>query len=167
MQHQRRLRFESLEKRRMLAAEIVWVNEFGTGANSPDFDIVYEENQAIARALVNRAIIDWEGVIESFNYNDPLLNDTYTLTITAGPDFNDDVAGRGGPDPFNFAAGEKPRSGSINMDDNGGGEGWFFDQTALDTSSAQVYSTYKRETLAPASGITHSRGAAVLLFFRY
>ncbi len=123
--------FEQLEQRDLLVID--WVNQGAIGNDSDNFQNTFGlEDAVIARAIVEHAIDDWQRVIPSFNYNDPGLNDTYQLTVTAGPDFNSNVAGRGGPNSFNFTVGEKPSSGSINMDDNGGGEGWFFDQTPTD-----------------------------------
>ena len=46
----------------------MWANEFDTGANDPNFDNEYLTNEVIARAIVNRAIADWNEVITSFNY---------------------------------------------------------------------------------------------------
>jgi len=89
--------FEQLESRRMLAT-IFWANEIdpATGILDDDnfFQDVYGENAQVARAIVNRAIDDWEAVIQSFNYasdndadpnND--LNDTFTVTISAREPF--------------------------------------------------------------------------------
>lgn len=63
----KRLRFEQLEDKRPLA--IVWANEFGTGVNDPNFDDEYQGDEVVARSIVNRAIDDWEAVINSFNYD--------------------------------------------------------------------------------------------------
>ncbi len=57
----KRLRFEQLEEKRLLA--ITWANQFGTGADDPVFNLEYGANEVIARALVNRAIDDWNKVI--------------------------------------------------------------------------------------------------------
>ena len=127
---QKRLRLEQLEDKRLLA--IVWANEFGTTAagNDPNFG-VFNTNEVVARTIVNRAIDDWEGVITDFNYdndNNPntvnLLNDTYSLNISAGP-----IAGRGATGINTFApngnagTGNRPASATITLDDNGGGRG--------------------------------------------
>ncbi len=116
-------RIEPLEERRLLA--IVWTNEF-----SNNFSTIYGTNSAIATQLVNRAIDNWEAVITDFNYdgdNNPLTNNTYNLTVTAG-----DLGGTGrGSAGTTFSSG-LPTQATVTLDNNGGGAGWFFDQTPLD-----------------------------------
>ena len=48
---------------------IVWANEFGTGNDNPSFDDEYLDNEVVARQIVNRAIDDWNAVINDFNYD--------------------------------------------------------------------------------------------------
>jgi len=57
---------EHLEEKRLLA--IVRTNEFGTGENDPAFNI-YDPHEVVARQLVNRAITDWNEVLNAFNYD--------------------------------------------------------------------------------------------------
>ncbi len=55
----RRPMFEPLEDRRLLA--IMWANEIGTNGFN-----IYGNDEVYARALVNRAIDDWDRVITDF-----------------------------------------------------------------------------------------------------
>ena len=130
--HYRKLRFEPLEHKRLLAVDIIWSNELISDGSAldPDFGGKYGADEQVARSIVNRAITDWEAVIDSFNdASNP--TDTFDLTVLAvGPGDSDAIAGRGATNP-SFANGN-PVSASIRMDDNGGGTGWFFDTTPLD-----------------------------------
>ena len=131
----KRLRFEQLEDKRLLA--IVWANEHDIGANDPQFN-TYGLNEATARTIVNRAIDNWEAVITDFNYdgdNNPNtvngLNDTYQLTVSAGTF----AGGLRAQTQFPAFINGQPISTTITMDDNGGGDvgdSWFFDTTPLD-----------------------------------
>ncbi len=88
----RKLRIEALEDKRLLT--IVWANEFdATPALSPDFDEEYGADEIYARAIVNRAIDDWNSVIidqDWDNDGDPDTNDVFNLTVLA-----ENIAGRG------------------------------------------------------------------------
>jgi len=122
----KRLRLEQLEDKRLLA--IVWANEFGTGADDPDFDDVYGADEVVARAIVNRAIDDWGSVITDFNYDNdnnpnttiPGLGGTFNLDISAGA-----IGGRGAAQIntfINTGAGNRPTSGTIILDGKRGQE---------------------------------------------
>jgi len=104
---------EQLETRRLLST-INWTNR----GVSDNFGI-YGGNTAVARAIVDRAINDWERVIVDFNFSGG--GNTYSVDITAGP-----ISGRGAASIQTSLVG-KPTSANISMDDNGGGEGWYFD----------------------------------------
>jgi hypothetical protein len=81
--YSRRLSAEPLEDRNLLA--VIWANEFGSGANNPNFGI-YGANEVYARALVNRAIIDWNNVIRDQNWdndNNPATNGVFELFVFA------------------------------------------------------------------------------------
>jgi len=80
---------------------------------------IYGGNAATARAIVDRAIADWERVIVNFNYAGG--GNTYNVNISAAP-----ISGRGAASIQTQNAG-KPTSANITLDDNGGGEGWYFD----------------------------------------
>jgi hypothetical protein len=48
----------------------MWANEFdNTPENNPRFDDRYHANEPIARALVNRAIDDWNNVVLDQNWD--------------------------------------------------------------------------------------------------
>lgn len=117
--------FESLETRRLLAID--WVNQ---GTNN--FESIFGPTDALlATAIVQRAIRDWESVILDFNYDgddNPLTDNTYQLTVNA-TNFSGGI--RAGTDIPQFVNG-LPVSTTILMDDDGGGTGWFFDETPLD-----------------------------------
>ncbi len=147
----RRLRIEQLEEKRLLA--IVWANELDVNGNfdiNNGFQAQFGNDTAIAREIVNRAIDDWERVITGFNYaedNDGNpnnnLNDEFQLDVLAA-----DLGGgtRGQVDPANstFNIDSSPTAGTVSLDDNAGGAGWFFDSTPLDdaefTSIADSFS---------------------------
>ncbi len=121
----KRLRFEQLEDKRLLA--IVWANEFDTGLNDPSFDNEYLADEVVARSIVNRAIDDWNAVITDQDFdndNNPATND-FQLNVLA-----DTIGGRGATGDFDFTTGGAGQAGwtvgvpmgaTITMDDNGGG----------------------------------------------
>jgi hypothetical protein len=121
----RRFSIESLEDRRLFAVD--WINQ---GTNN--FASIYDAADAlIATELVNRAIDDWEAVITDFNYDgdgNPLTDNTYDLTINAATFAGGLRASTNQPQVQSGL----PVSTTISMDDNGGGLGWFFDETPLD-----------------------------------
>lgn len=132
------LRFEQLENKKMMA--IVWANEFGPAPDDnviPNFGI-YGANEGLARAIVHRAIDDWNKVITSFNYTEDAdsnpdndLNDTFELII-AGLEHIPTIRGEAIPDFEEPRLDGKYSRAYIKMDDNGGGDGWFFDTTPED-----------------------------------
>lgn len=131
--------FEQLEDRRLLA--IVWANEFGTGQDDPDFNDVYALNEVVARAIVNRAIDDWNAIVpdQDFDNDSNPLTNKFQLRV-----FADDLGGiRGGTENIAITHGGSgqagwtvgvPRSADIFLDNDGDGYGWYFDQTPLDDS---------------------------------
>jgi hypothetical protein len=77
---QRSLRFESLEDRRLLST-ITWSNRgSGPGDNSDGFVTLFAGNAGLARQIVDRAIDDWEAVIQNFNYSGG--GNTFNLQVT-------------------------------------------------------------------------------------
>jgi hypothetical protein len=115
-QCQRACRFESLESRTLLAID--WVNRGTLGNDSDDFEEFYgATNAAIARTIVDEAILDWEAVI---------TNSNLSLEIFAGS-----LPGRGRTENVTFVNG-LPTSADITLDDNGQGNGWYFDLTPQD-----------------------------------
>jgi hypothetical protein len=114
---------EPLEQRKLLST-INWINKGtgGGGGDTDDFNSLYGASATTARNIVQRAIDDWERVITNFNGTGG--RNTYDLTIDAqalGP------GGRGSTGSIVYDASNKPQSATIQLDDNGGGEGWYFD----------------------------------------
>jgi hypothetical protein len=116
---------------------IMWVNQ-GVGDNNLDGFNIYEANRDTARAIVQRAIGDWNAVIQDFNYAEDSdadlnnnLNDVFNLTISA---FNLGNNNRGQVplSSFIFSNNGSPRTATVQMDDNAVGTGWFFDTTPND-----------------------------------
>ncbi len=124
----RPLGVESLETRSLLAI-ILWTDRGDNGgADTDNFVANYgAANAPIARAIVDRAIDDWEAVIVNFNYAGG--GNTYSLEIDAG---NLGGGGRGVANNINYNAAGKPINADIRMDDNGGGAGWYFDTGIFD-----------------------------------
>ncbi len=117
------LNIEGLERRRLLST-INWTNK-GTGSgagDTDDFNAIYGSNATVARNITQRAIDDWERVIVDFNY--PGGGNTYSLQVF-GTAFSGGL--RGQTDWPATNANEQPTSTRIQMDDNGGGSGWWFD----------------------------------------
>ncbi len=115
-----RLALESLEDRMMLSV-ISW-------ANRADFDTEFGPNTATARADIDRAILDWQNAITSFNYAAPQNYKIYFYVADIGEPTtlaNGRVAGVSFLDL-------KPTSGTIVMDDDAAGGGWYFDSTPGD-----------------------------------
>jgi hypothetical protein len=134
----RTLAFERLEGRELLA--IVWDNP-GPTNDQDNFNLHYESNADVARAIVRRAIDDWNAVITDFTYaedndsnpNNDLENE-FHLTILAeelANDRRDDIQ----LDDMVYNIEEAPIATTIRLDDDGGGApgpGWFFDETPMD-----------------------------------
>jgi hypothetical protein len=112
----RQLFIETLEDKRLLA--VVWANQGSSVNDSDRFELRYGADVApLARQIVSRAIEDWNAVITDSNLS---------LSVLADP-----LAGRGGTGGVLYSNG-RPISANISLDDNGGGVGWYFDQTPLD-----------------------------------
>lgn len=120
----RQSRIEALE-RRVLFSDIRWTNEGGgLAGDSDDFEEVYGANATVARAIVNRAISDWERVIENFN-RAPGDGNFFDLNIDADVFSSSTIAGQ---TSLITSVDGKPISADIDLDDNGGGIGsWYFD----------------------------------------
>ncbi len=81
--HRRTLSFEALESRRMLST-ISWTNR-GSGApgDDPDgFIALFGSSAGLARQIVDRAIDDWEAVIQNFNFAGG--GNTFNLQVVTG-----------------------------------------------------------------------------------
>jgi hypothetical protein len=110
---------EPLEKR-VLLSTINWTNKGTAMVDSDNFNATYGGNSTVARAIVQRAIDDWERVIVDFNYAGG--GNTFSVEIDAAP-----ISGRGVTFNLTADAAGKMTSADITMDDNGGGLGWYFD----------------------------------------
>jgi Concanavalin A-like lectin/glucanases superfamily len=114
------LTWEHLEERKLLST-IIWANRW-------DFDTEFGPNTATARAVIDQAVVDWQNAISSFNYAVP-QNYQFNLYVADIGDptvlANGSVASVSIPDL-------KPTRGSIVMDDNAAGGGWYFDPAPAD-----------------------------------
>jgi len=118
---------EQLEQR-VLLSTIIWTNRgVNGGPDTDNFAATYGANAEVARAIVDRAIDDWETVIENFNYAGG--GNTFTLNISAT-----DLGGgsRGATSGIGVDPDGKPTSANIQLDDDGGGAGWYFDASTAD-----------------------------------
>lgn len=102
------------------------------------FDDFYDDNAAVARLIVERAISDWNAVITDFNYaedndanpnND--LNNTFSLSVVA-EELDAGTRGQVNFADVDYNVDGAPTSAIVRIDDNGGGAGWFFDSTPPD-----------------------------------
>lgn len=112
---------------RMVLSTIVWTNRGTPSSDTDGFTAAFGANATLARAIVDRAINDWEEVIIDFNYAGG--GNSYSLNISAsdlGP------GSRGSTGGIGIDAQGKPTSATITLDDDGGGAGWFFDGTPMD-----------------------------------
>jgi hypothetical protein len=134
--HSRRLGFERLEDRELLA--IMWMNQGVGGNNADNFNILGDNNREIARSIVARAVADWNAVLTNFNYaedsdTDPNnnLNNTFNLTVV-GDFLGTGSRGQVEHSSFSFSADGSPRAATVQVDNDGGSYGWFFDTTPND-----------------------------------
>jgi hypothetical protein len=111
---------ESLEDRKLMA--IVWANPADVS-----IDQYYGSNANTARAIVERAVADWNSAITSFNYIEDSdgnpnnnLNDTFQLSVVAQPL----LPGERGVvlfDDVTYNSTGTPTSAVVRIDDNGAG----------------------------------------------
>lgn len=149
---------ETLEDRRLLS--IVWVNR-GTTDN---FTAAFAGNEAAARAVVDQAIADWNAIILNFNHAGG--GNTYNLTLGA-MELGGTLRANGGPDAHD---GERvPLRGTINLDLNAGGSGWYVDPEPRDDSEfTEIDNAFSATSAAGAFAgndlyrtVTHEIGHAV------
>ncbi len=133
-----RLGLEQLEARMMLS-DIRWMNR---GTNLSDTDglgAVFGNDAAAARVVIDQVIMDWESVIDSFNYRNVgqkgwAPHNYYELRVgvkdwQSVPD-NVDTLARGG---IEYSGNDgKPWSGTLTLDDDANGGGWYFDSNPND-----------------------------------
>jgi Ca2+-binding RTX toxin-like protein len=122
---------EPLEERKLLST-ITWTNRV-TGDN---FGTYFGTNANQARAIVDRAISDWEAIIINFNYSGG--GNTFSLNLSAGLL---STGTRGGTNVDSVDASGKPTAATIVLDNDGGGSGWFFDPTTADDSEFPTLET--------------------------
>jgi hypothetical protein len=140
----RALQFEVLERRELLS--INWINKGHTDPNDPTnpqsdtdhFNQRYGPNADLARSIAQRAIDDWDAVISNFNYPEDSdsnannnLNNTFSLTITA-TQLGSGERGTTLTSSNSFDSAGIPESATVEVDDDGAGNGWFFDPTPGD-----------------------------------
>ena len=126
-------------------------------------------NEAVARAIADRAIDDWERAIVNFNYQGG--GNTYNLTLNAAA-----IGGRGQTANIAHLAG-KPISATVTMDDNAQGGGWYFDPvigTSLVPDDGEYQTSFLNEFVANLSApagndyyrtVAHEIGHAMGLTF--
>ena len=111
---------EALERRVLLAADIQWENR-----GSDNFEI-YGAQANQARAIVDRAMLDWETAIGNFNF---YLGDNFEVNLSAA-NLGGSTRGQSLVTGYNIDG--APTDADIVMDDDGGGRGWYFDQAIYD-----------------------------------
>lgn len=108
----RQFSIEPLESR--VLPTIVWANRGTASSDTDGFNSSYGTNAAVARAIVNHAIADWNATIVS-----PV---TLSLTIRAG------AFASAGETTIQFATSQGvPTAATISLDNNATGSGWYFD----------------------------------------
>ena len=121
----RRLGYEHLEYRRLMAV-IEW-------ANRSDFDTEFGANTAAARAVIDRALLDWGAVISSFNYRNVGQSgwspvNAFRVNISV-----ENLSTPTAPNTLadsrilNVDGDRKPFMSRIRIDDNAAGTNWYFD----------------------------------------
>lgn len=122
---------------------IIWKNREGAGDPSPvpdSFGTEFGDHAAVARALVDRAIVDWERQIQSFNYghigetNNSSYPNTFFVTIFAKAFVDPDTRGETLSQFWGIDAAGKPFQARIQIDDDGAGNQWFWDSTPNDNA---------------------------------
>jgi Ca2+-binding RTX toxin-like protein len=112
---------------------IVWTDR----ATADGFDAAFGANATTARAVVDRAITDWQAVGNDFAPG----AGTFNVSIQAG-DLRPNALGVTyvtGRATVNGA--ERPTSALIDLDNNGGGSGWYFDATTSDDAEFDTMRT--------------------------
>jgi len=122
--HNRRLRsgVELLEERRLLS--IVWTNR-----GSDNFQ-VYGANMNTARSIVDRAISNWNQLVDldwdGDNNPNTNLSGNLTIRVSALDLSYLDPTTRGSTALLGYDAQGRPTGADISMDDNGADHGWHF-----------------------------------------
>ncbi|WP_337175672.1 hypothetical protein [Paludisphaera sp.] len=138
---------------RALLSTIVWSNMGSAGSDTDNFNATYGADAAIARTIVQTAIQAWERVIDDFNYanvgtpGNAIAANTYVVEVSAS-----DLGGgaRGEASVTGIDAQDKPFSAEVTMDDDGGGNGWYFDANPGD--NAEFTDLLNRFTATFAAG---------------
>lgn len=133
---------EALEDR-VVPSAIAWVNRGGPGNDRDHFEQWFGSNAALARNVVDEALRYWSDVIQNFNYSN-IGKKGYSKTgVFQMTVFAQDQALL--PDPISSQRGGygvtykddvdrdgKPFAGTISLDNDMAGNGWYFDPTPGD-----------------------------------
>ncbi len=137
------LSIEDLEDRSVPSA-IVWTNRGGAVSDTDSFNAVFGANADTARAVVDAAILDWEGIIQSFNY----LNGSNTFSLTISMDGGQRNTGAVTWSGLQTDGAGKPTAGKIQLGsgNDGHGAGYFLDPNVVNSSEFQgdVLNPYAR-----------------------
>ncbi len=128
---------ETLEDR-TVPSTILWTNKGDANNDRDGFNSVFGSNAAVARNVVDYALLSWQSVISSFNYSDASLRDTYEMTVnmaasgvSLGASANATNNNNGKPTTGAATIG---RGNDADKDGNGHGGGWFLDPTPQEHS---------------------------------
>jgi hypothetical protein len=128
------LSIEDLEERNLMST-ILWTNRGNGWSDTDGFNAVFGANADTARAVVDAAILDWESIIQSFNY----LNggNTFSLTVSTDP-VNRDTGAITWVGLQTDGAG-KPTAGKIQLGsgNDGHGAGYFLDPNVVNSAAFQ------------------------------
>ncbi len=129
-----RLVIEDLEDRNLLST-IVWTNRGNAASDTDGFNAVFGANADTARAVVDAAILDWEGIIQSFNYLGG--GNTFGLTVSVDPASRDTGAITWVGLQTDGAG--KPTAGRIQLGsgNDGHGAGYFLDPNVVNSAAFQ------------------------------
>jgi hypothetical protein len=118
---------ELLEGR--LVPSIVWTNRGSASDDRDGFNGYYHSDAGMARQVIDQVIADWNHVVGSFNYRNVGQSGwapTYDFALTvSATTFTDNTLGKGGAAAWD--GDRKPYAGSLRMDNDGAGQGWYFD----------------------------------------
>jgi hypothetical protein len=122
----------------------VWTNRGSAFSDTDSFNAVFGANADTARAVVDAAIQDWEGIIQNFNY----LNGGNTLSLTISMDPSNRNTGAVTWVGLQTDGAGKPTAGRIQLGsgNDGHGAGYFLDPNVVNSAAYQgdVLNPYAR-----------------------